>query len=246
MSLTIHRMTPVELAVKEGRTVEAYASVFDTEAEIRDHEGHYLETIDGAAFNRAINRAKPQGGRDYWKTQVFYNHGMTLHGTPSERYSTPIGTTVHIEADTRGLLTVTRYAETPLGDEILELIRSGAIRAQSFTGRIEKSAPEWKRGQPRQPQNGKLTSVRRLELGLEEYGPTPIPAYDLAEIVGVRSLDLGALRALLQTAPEQDSAGSGADPDGSLAVDDSPARRSETSPDRRRLTAALRARGINP
>ncbi|MDQ1248447.1 MAG: uncharacterized protein QG597_2819, partial [Actinomycetota bacterium] len=29
----------------DGRTVEAYAAVFDTSAEIHDRQGHYLERI---------------------------------------------------------------------------------------------------------------------------------------------------------------------------------------------------------
>ena len=38
----------------DGRTVEAYAAVFNTAAEIHDHEGHYLEEIDPAAFNNVL------------------------------------------------------------------------------------------------------------------------------------------------------------------------------------------------
>lgn len=255
----IHRSVPVEATVQsDGRTVEAYAAVFDTPAEIRDHEGHYLESIGNGAFKRAINRAKPQGGRDYWLTSVFYNHGRTLHGTPSERYSAPIGVTQHIEEDARGLLTVTRYADTDLGREILSLVRDGAIRAQSFTGQIVRSSPMLRRGQLRRAGADGLSKVTRTELGLTEYGPTPLPAYAEAEVVGVRSLDLSellrspdatrALRALLVSAPDQDSETTGADPDGSLAAADSPTAGRSDRPDdpfQRRLSVALRARGIN-
>ena len=36
----------------DGRTVEAYAAVFNDPAEIHDYEGHYIEVIDPAAFNQ--------------------------------------------------------------------------------------------------------------------------------------------------------------------------------------------------
>ena len=168
-----------------GRLVEAYAAVFDQPAEIHDFEGHYVEQIDRTAFNKVIadiSRSKSGFGG----VKVFYNHGLTLHGTASERGSVPIGTPVDIRPEARGLLTVTRYSQTPFADEILENINNGAITAQSFTGRIVRSDPSLMRGAKHRPAGGKLPAVRRLELGLREYGPTPVPAYSGAEMVGVR------------------------------------------------------------
>jgi hypothetical protein len=37
-----------------GRTVEAYAAIFDEPAEIIDHDGHYLEVNHPTSFNRTI------------------------------------------------------------------------------------------------------------------------------------------------------------------------------------------------
>ena len=171
----------------DGRTVEAYAAVFDSEAEIRDGQGHYREVIDRSAFNRAVDKARPQGSRNYWLTRCFYNHGMTLHGTPSERFSVPLGVTQDVRVESRGLLTVTRYNKSELADEILEAIRSQAINGQSFTGRIVRSDPMLRPGQVYRARGGELPVVRRMELGLTEYGPTPTPYYADAEIVGVRA-----------------------------------------------------------
>ena len=111
---------------------------------------------------------------------------MTIHGTPSERGSMPIGTPVDIRPEARGLLTLTRYSETPFADEVLENIRNGSITAQSFTGRIVRSDPELRRGDRHRPRDGQLPTVRRTELGLKEFGPTPFEAYTGAEILGVR------------------------------------------------------------
>jgi len=101
----------------DGRTVEAYAAVFNVDTEIHDHQGQYLERISPQAFNRTIAHRGTSFG-------VFYNHGLTLQGTPSERASLPIGTPEEVRADSRGLYTVTRYNNTPLADEVLEAIRT--------------------------------------------------------------------------------------------------------------------------
>jgi HK97 family phage prohead protease len=247
----------------DGRTVEAYAAVFDVEAEIQDFEGHYNEVIDRTSFNRAISHAKPQGQRSNWNVGVFYNHGMTIHGTPSDRGSMPIGTPVDIRAESRGLLTVTRYNNNPLAEETLEAIRSGSVRAQSFTGRIVRSTPALSRAQMRNgghraTSDGTLTTVRRMELGLREYGPTPMPAYQDAAILGVRSIsDLRALRALLAATPELvDEIDDLTDPVVELgtAPNEAPAADNPPTPDgehlnrhtplQRRIQAALRARGV--
>ena len=57
----------------DGRTVDAYAAVFDTPSPIRDQDGEYEEIIDPAAFNRAIDHHS----RSSHKIPVMFNHGMT-------------------------------------------------------------------------------------------------------------------------------------------------------------------------
>lgn len=191
------RSFPVEdIAVSkssDGRTVEAFAAVFNTRAEVRDQDGHYNEEIAPRAFDKTIS----EGHRgSQWRVGVFYNHGRTLSGTPSDRASIPLGSPVHIEATSRGLLTVTRYNKTPLADEVLESIRNGDITGQSFTGRFLQSAGH-RRGQKLAPgRDGSLPTVTRTEVALVEYGPTPFPVYAEAEITGVR--------ALLNALPEED------------------------------------------
>jgi len=196
----------------DGRTVTAYAAVFDTPAEVRDFDGHYMETITRTAFDKTLAERSS-------RVQVFYNHGKTLYGTPSERFSLPIGVPEEIRADDRGLLTVTRYNRTELADEVLEAIRNGDITSQSFSGRIFTSK------RPPEKLNG-LKQIVRTELGLTEYGPTPIPSYDDAAVVGVRfqqlveSLDqldeeqrlevlsrYGTLPTIEEAPPESDVAG---------------------------------------
>jgi HK97 family phage prohead protease len=201
-----------------GRLVEAYAAVFNQAAEIQDFEGHYLEEIDPAAFNKVVaDVSRSRAG--FGKVKVMYNHGMTIHGTPSERGSMPIGTPVDIRPEARGLLTLTRYSETPFADEVLENIRNGAITAQSFTGRIVRSSPPLRRGDRYRPAGGQLPRVRRDELGLKEYGPTPFEAYTGAEILGVRMSPPGTW----QAAGGEEYEDAALPPDGEAAPGEPPA-----------------------
>lgn len=161
----------------DGRTVEAYAAVFDTPAEVRDLQGHYSEVISPTAFTKTLAERSRKVG-------VFYNHGFTIAGTPSDLGSVPLGTPVEIRTDARGLFTVTRYNKTALAESVLESIRNGDITAQSFRGRIYQSTPN---RAPYRPAGGVLPTVTRTELGLTEYGPTPTAVYEGAVITAVRA-----------------------------------------------------------
>lgn len=212
----------------DGRTVEAYAAIFESPYEVRDQHGHYMEVIDRSAFNRTLNNGGP-------RAVCLFNHGLTVLGTPSDAYSVPIGTPLEIRADAKGLFTVTRYNAGPDADRILEAIRNQAIRAQSFRGRIFRSTPD---RVPMARAGAALPTVTRLELGLTDYGPTPVPVNAGAEILAVRSLtalatDLAGLSAderaelaemIASTTPGRDPETPTATPEGSgLGAEDPPA-----------------------
>ena len=243
----------------DGRTVEAYAAVFDVPTVVRDQDGHYNEVIDRAAFNRAISDSAPQGNRTAWRVGVFYNHGRTIYGTPSERGSMPVGSPLEIKADQRGLFTVTRYNRTELADEVLESIREGSLPGYSFQGAFRRSSAvdatgknltRVPRGGFRAGTDGQLVTVRRMESSLKEYGPTPFPYYEAAEVVGMRAEDAAHLLTTLDAnersqliellrdgalldAPEEDSSDDSPDPDAPAnagpVTDDSPADDAERS-----------------
>src|SRR5262249_40440142 len=181
----------------DGRTVDAYAAVFETPVPIHDQDGDYIEVIDPAAFTRILPKLAPQGQRANWRVGVFYNHGMTIHGTPSDRHPMPGGTPADIKVDGRGLFTRTphhprasarpRSARGELADQILEAIREGSLSGYSFSGRFDRSAPPRPRGGWHPDLRGTLPVVRRTESTLREYGPTPFPAYADAGITAVRA-----------------------------------------------------------
>lgn len=191
--LVITRTVPLlDYEVKgDGRTVIAYAATFGDLYEVVDSDGHYDEELNPKAFNHAIKLGAVRSA------QVFYNHGLDLWGHPSDRYSVPVGVPEEIRADGRGLLTVTRYASTDLGEEILQLWRDGAIRGQSFRGAVYQS-----RSKGMGP-NGRPI-IERLQLGLREYGPTPHPANQSAGLVAIRSQLLDQVREHLdELTPEE-------------------------------------------
>jgi len=166
----------------DGRTVDAYAAVFMDPTEIRDADGWYMEQIDPGAFTRSLKERM---------SQIFcvYNHAKTLAGTPSGEWSVPVGKPVEIRSDAKGLFTSTRYNTDPASERILDAIKSGSLSGMSFTGVFLRSTPElqgtYAMYEP--DRDGKLTLVTRMEIALIEYGATPIPAYDSAQVVGVRA-----------------------------------------------------------
>src|SRR5258706_5924117 len=168
----------------DGRTVDAYAAVFNDPTEIKDSDGHYNEQNDPTAFNQSISE---RAGKIF----CIYNHGRSLGGMPSDMWSVPLGVPIPgaMRADSHGLFTSTRYNPDPESDRILEAIKSGSLRGMSYTGVFLRSNPElsgpYERYGPLS--GGDLPLVTRQEIALIEYGPTPIPAYQNAQVAGVRS-----------------------------------------------------------
>jgi len=183
----IHVLTRAE-GDGTGRVVEAYATVFDTETEIHDHEGHYREVIDRAAFDDVLRRIAASPGGLPAAVKVLFNHGRTMGGAEAPEFQLPLGKPLDVRPETRGLLTRTEYdAADPFTARVLAKIREGTITAQSFVGGIIRSSPELRGpGDRHRARGGQLTTVRRMVLGLREYGPVLYPAYSGAEILGVR------------------------------------------------------------
>jgi hypothetical protein len=165
----------------DGRTVTAYAAIFNAPYEVNDQYGNYMETIERTAFNRHLGRYGMA------RTLCLYNHGMDLRGRPEAKYGIPLGTPLQIEPDGRGLLTVTRYNTGEVADLVLASIENGDITSQSFRGGIYKSSPG-ARAKLGPRADGSLPTVTRHELGLSDYGPTPIAVNNTDMAFAVRSI----------------------------------------------------------
>lgn len=242
----IERAVPISDVEVKGRTVTAYAATFDDPYPVADFDGRYDEIINRAAFNRHL------GQHGISRIKVMMNHGMTPFMTPSERFSLPVAVPQEVRPDGRGLLTVSRYANTELADEILQLIDDGVITTQSFRGPVIRSAPA-------RQIKGRRT-IERLELGIIEYGPVALlEANPNAKIVALRSaLTVGDLdeltdeekqhlRELLQigTQPEpevEDGPPVEEPPDTPDTTDQVPVADPSTNPDMRALANRQRRR----
>jgi HK97 family phage prohead protease len=170
-----------------GRVVEAYCAVFGQSAEIKDGQGHYEESIDPGAFDRWLSRAQRRPGGLAGSVRVLYNHGKTMEGQPAPEFQRPLGKPLEIVPDSRGLLTRTEYKKSPLADELLDDIKEGRITAQSFEGPDFRSDPALRGpGDRYRARGGVLQRVRRMALGIQNYGPALYAAYQGAEFLGVR------------------------------------------------------------
>jgi phage head maturation protease len=129
------------------------------------------------------------------QVKVLFNHGRTVGGVEAPEFQLPLGKPLDVRPEARGLLTRTEYdTSDPFTERILSKIHAGTITAQSFVGGIVRSSPELKGpGDRYRGRNGTLTTVRRMILGLREYGPVLYPAYSGAEILGVRMQLPGSL-----------------------------------------------------
>ena len=187
-----------------GRVVEAYATVFDAEAEIHDHQGHYMEVIDRTAFDQVLQRITRTSGGLAANVKVLFNHGKTAGGAEAPEFQLPLGLPLDVRPEARGLLTRTEYdVGDPFTERVLSKIRAGTITAQSFVGGIMRSSPELPGpGAKYRGRNGALTTVRRMVLGLREYGPVLFPAYSGAEILGVRMSIPGSVEGDLGGEPD--------------------------------------------
>ncbi len=184
----IHIMSRAE-GDGSGTTVEAYATVFDQPTPIEDHQGKYTEIIDRGAFDAALAQIRLSRGGLAGSVKVLFNHGRTIGGQEAPEFQLPIGVPLDIRPETRGLLTRTKFdAGDPFTERILSKIRSGAINTYSFVGGIIRSDPQLRGpGDRYRESNGVRPTVRRMILGLREYGPVIWAAYPGAEVLGVRT-----------------------------------------------------------
>jgi HK97 family phage prohead protease len=171
-----------------GRTVEAYMAVFaPRQGEVMDVDGHYLEE-NATGF---MTKTLAEKGLN---VPVFYSHGRTIDGFPSGELSIPIGKPVDIQPDDKGIFTAVQYLDNPLADSILNGIKSRAIQGMSYSGLMLKSTRR------RAATRGGLPVITRHEVKLREFGPTALPSFDDAAIVGVRAQQY--VRALLTARPD--------------------------------------------
>lgn len=158
MDALLSRVTPTDLEIRgDGRTIYGLFVPFDQETTVNDGAGPYREVFRYGSLARSINSNR--------KIPFLVNH---------DRARLPIGSSLSLKEDRAGGVGEFRVSKTREGDEVLELVRDGALGAFSVG-----FAPVKDR------QRGDL--VERTEVKLREVSVVAFPAYEGAAIAGVRS-----------------------------------------------------------
>jgi HK97 family phage prohead protease len=162
MTIRESREFVADLEVRsDGRTVVGIVVPFDRPASIA---GRYDETFKRGAFTRTIAERGPA------RVKLLRSHDTGL---------LPVGRATLLREDTAGLYGEFRVSSTVAGDEVLTLIRDGALDAFSVGF-----------GPIRDAWNATRDAVDRLEVKLYEVSVVSIPAFEGALIAGVRSADI--------------------------------------------------------
>jgi len=158
----LHRAHPVDLELRggDGRTLTGLAVPFDAPTQIREAGRRYTEVFRRGAFARSI---RERGDR----IKLLANH---------DRRRLPIGRAELLREDAAGLYGEFRVSQTDAGDEVLALVRDGALDGLSIS--FEPLRDHWSTDR---------SEVERLEAKLVEVSAVAFPAYDGAVITGVRA-----------------------------------------------------------
>jgi HK97 family phage prohead protease len=145
----------------DGRTVHGIAVPFDTPTPIRDAMGTYEEVFTRGSFSKTLQE---RGSRV--KLLAHHDRQRLLGGRP------------RLWEDDDGLHIEARIAATRDGNDILELVREGAL--DSFSIGFSPDVDDW---------SDDRSSVTRRAVRLHEVSLVPFPAYDGAVVAGVRTSD---------------------------------------------------------
>lgn len=177
VTLPLARLEAREDEDGDGRLLTGLAAVFNRWTEIDSwFEGHFLERVSPGAFSNTLAK---RGDR----IKVLFNHGFD----PSIG-DKPLGKPSRMEETDEGLWTETPMARTSYNDDLIELLRSGAIDGMSF--RFKVTEEEWKKSPDPSDDNPAGLKERTIKaVDLYEFGPVTFPAYE-ATTAGVRSADV--------------------------------------------------------
>jgi HK97 family phage prohead protease len=157
------QLDTLELEGAEGRTLHARLFSWDTISRVSDGKAPYDESWKRGVFSQSIRRA--QHSKRGWP--LMYNHAVQ---------NLPIGMVSMVHERDDGPWMTSKISRTSLGDDIIELIRDGAIPGVSINGRNIKS---------RRNQAG---VIERMEVALDEISVTPFPALVGADELVLRSV----------------------------------------------------------
>lgn len=141
----------IEFEGGDGRTLHARLFRWDTPSQVSDGGPMYNETWQRGVFAQSIKRAQHTGRG--WP--LMYNHDVK---------GFPIGVVPMVHERQDGPWMTAKISRTSMGDDIVELIKDGAIPGVSVHGRNIRSVRD---------RNG---TIARMEVALGEISVTPFPS----------------------------------------------------------------------
>jgi HK97 family phage prohead protease len=151
----------VEIEGAEGRTVHARLLRWDDPSIVSDGGPTYEEIWRRGVFSQSIKRAQNTGRG--WP--LMYSH---------DRNMMPIGMVAAVHEREDGPWMTAKISRTSAGDDIVELIRDGAVPGVSVGGTAIKS------------RRNKEGQVERMEVAIREISMTPFPALQGADELVLR------------------------------------------------------------
>jgi len=155
-----------EASIGDGRTLVGYPIVFDTWTTINSYEGQFRERIAPGAVTKTLSE-------NAGSVKVLFNHGMD-----PQIGDKPLGRATVQQVDSRGLYVEVPLSDTSYNNDLIALMRDGALDGMSF--RFSVVNEQW------DTPKGGLPERTITELRLFEYGPVTFPAYE-ATTVGIRA-----------------------------------------------------------
>jgi HK97 family phage prohead protease len=157
----------VEFEGSEGRTLHARLFKWNTISRVQDvgrppYDEEWMRGVFAQSI-RSIERSK-RG----WP--LMYNHGMQT--------GVPLGVVSMVHERDDGPWMTSKISRTTFGDDLIELIKDGAVPGVSVRGRNIKS------------RRNDANVVQRMEVAIEEVSVTPFP-----QLIGADELVLRAQQA---------------------------------------------------
>lgn len=157
----------LELRGSDGRTVTGIAVPYGVEAEIFTRSGSFRELFRKGSFRKTLMEQRSAKS----KIRLFAQHDTRKF---------PLGVAEVLREDDAGLYGEFRISRTQAGDEVLELLRDGALDSFSIGFIPVPERDRWTKDR---------SMVERTEVKLREVSVVSFPAYAGAKVEAIRDFD---------------------------------------------------------
>jgi Escherichia/Staphylococcus phage prohead protease len=168
----------------EGRIISGIAVPYDSPTTIAERGMVFDETFVRGAFRETVGKREN-------RVRILGHH---------DARSMPLGKTVKLDEQTRGLYLEARISDTRDGNDALTLVRDGALDGFSVGFSVPSGGDTWNAGQTAR----QITNAHLHEVSLVNF-----PAYDRARVESVRAMGDSNAGAIVPAHQFDDHGGTG-------------------------------------